>query len=60
MLHSFLLQIHPNTHLDYLLLGYAVMWLVAFLYVLSLAGRQRNLRRDIALLRQLLEDNAKK
>lgn len=60
MFSALLFQIDPNTHLNYLLLGYAVMWLVVFLYVLSLAGRQRNLRRDIALLRQLLEDNSKK
>lgn len=57
MLFSHLLQqIDPNITLDYLLLGYAVMWLCAFLYVLMLANRQRNLRRDIDLMRRLLEE----
>lgn len=58
MLLSELFQgIDPNITLDYLLLGYAVMWLCAFVYVLSLANRQRHLRRDVALMRQLLEDD---
>lgn len=49
-------QIDPNTTLNFLLLGYAAMWVIGFGYVLSLANRQRNLRRDIRLMRQLLED----
>ncbi len=47
--------IDPNITLDYLLLGYGVMWLCALVYVLMLANKQRNLRRDIALMRRLLE-----
>ena len=56
MLFSQILQgIDPNVTLDYLLLGYVVMWLCALIYVLMLANKQRNLRRDIALMRRLLE-----
>lgn len=49
-------QIDPNITINYLLLGYGVMWLIGFGYVLSLATRQRNLKRDIALLRRLVQD----
>lgn len=56
MLFSQILQgIDPNVTLDYLLLGYVVMWLCALVYLLMLANKQRNLRRDIALMRRLLE-----
>jgi hypothetical protein len=56
MLLSQWLQIDPNVNLDYLLLGYTVMWLCALLYLLSLAVKQRNLRRDVALMRRLLAE----
>lgn len=56
MLFSQILQgVDPNVTLDYLLLGYVVMWLCALVYLLMLANKQRNLRRDIALMRRLLE-----
>lgn len=50
-------QIDPNVTMNYLILGYSVMWLICAVYVFSLANRQRNLRRDIALLRRLLEED---
>lgn len=53
------MQINPNTFLDFLLLGYAVMWLLVFGYVVSLYLQQRNMRRDIDLLNQLLDEEAK-
>jgi len=51
--------IDPNITLDYLLLGYVVMWVIALFYVITLHSRQRNMRQDIALLKQLLEENDK-
>ncbi len=56
MLASLLQQGNPNAFLGYLLLAYGVMWLIAFVYVMSLVVQQRNIRRDIALLEQLLEE----
>lgn len=49
-------QIDPNTFLDFLLLGYGVMWLLVFGYVMSLYFQQRNIQRDIDLLKQLLRE----
>ncbi len=56
MLASLLQQGNPNAFLGYLLLAYGVMWLIAFVYVMSLVVQQRNIRRDIALLEQLLDE----
>lgn len=47
----------PNRFNQYLMLGYAVMWIVAMVYVLNLANKQRNLRQEIALMRRLLEED---
>ncbi len=47
----------PNQFNNYLVLGYFVMWLIAFGYVVSLATRQRNTQKDIELLQQLLQDD---
>jgi CcmD family protein len=49
--------VDPNLTLDYMLLGYVVMWLIALLYVASLASRQHNLQKEIKLLQQLLEED---
>lgn len=57
MLFNILTQIDPNVTMNYLLLGYGAMWVICALYVLSLANRQRNLRRDIEFLRRLLEED---
>ncbi|MEW5986072.1 MAG: cytochrome c biogenesis protein [Chloroflexota bacterium] len=46
----------PNQFNNYMLLGYVVMWLIGLGYVYYLANRQRNLRQDILLLRQLLQE----
>ena len=53
---TILMQIEPNTFLNYLLLAYGVMWVIAFGYVLSLVWQQRNLKRDIDLINRLLEE----
>jgi hypothetical protein len=47
---------NPNQFNDFLLLGYVAMWLIGIIYVLSLSARQRNLRKDIQLMRRLLQE----
>ncbi len=47
----------PNRFNQYLLLAYGVMWLVAMVYLLNIANRQRNLRQEIRLMRRLLEED---
>ena len=55
---TILQQNDPSAFLGFLLLAYAVMWVIGAVYVGSLAVQQRNIRRDIALLKQILmEDN---
>jgi len=47
----------PNKFNGYLILGYGAMWAIAFFYILVLANRQRNVREEVHLLRQLLEED---
>lgn len=47
----------PNRFNQYLLLAYAAMWLVAMVYLLNVANKQRNLRQEIRLMRRLLEED---
>jgi CcmD family protein len=47
----------PDKFNGYLLLGYGVMWLIVMIYIASLALRQRNLRRDIELMEQILRED---
>lgn len=47
----------PNKFNGYLLLGYAVMWAIFMVYVASLAIRQRNVRRDVQLMEQILQED---
>ena len=42
---------------DYLTLGYFAMWFIGLLYVISLVTRQRNLKQDIQLMQQLLQED---
>lgn len=44
----------PNT-LDYMIGGYAAIWIVTFAFVFSLWLRTRNLRKEVDVLRQLAE-----
>jgi CcmD family protein len=44
----------PDKFNGFLILGYAVMWLVAVVYVLYLANKQRNAKKDLELMKQLL------
>lgn len=45
----------PNTQ-DYMILGYAVIFGLPFLYVLTWWFRRRNLKRDLELLDSLRDD----
>ena len=47
----------PDRFNDFLLLGYAVMWLIVMIYIVSLALRQRNMHRDIELMEQILQED---
>ena len=49
--------IDPSRFNDYLLMGYAVMWLVVIVYIANLANKQRNLHQEIKLMRRLLEED---
>jgi CcmD family protein len=43
----------------YLAAGYAVFWLVTFVFVYSIVGRQRNLEKEVQVLEQLLREETK-
>jgi len=47
----------PDKFNGFLLLGYAVMFLIVMTYIASLALRQRNLHRDIELMEQILQED---
>jgi hypothetical protein len=47
----------PDKFNGYLLLGYAVMWLIFMVYITSLYFRQRNVHRDIELMEQILQED---
>jgi len=49
--------VDPDKFNGFLLLGYGVMWLIVMVYVVSLALRQRNLRQDIELMEQILQED---
>ena len=47
----------PNRFSNFLTLGYALMWLVGAVYVISLLTRQANVQQDLRLLKRLLEED---
>lgn len=49
--------INPNQFNGFLILGYGVMWLIVMVYIISLYLRQRNLRRDIELMKRILQED---
>ncbi|MEM7331555.1 MAG: hypothetical protein AAF490_05660 [Chloroflexota bacterium] len=46
----------PNLFNEFLILAYFVMGAIGLIYVASLVIRQRNLEKDIQLMKHLLED----
>jgi CcmD family protein len=40
----------------YLAAGYAVFWIVTFVFVYSIVSRQRNLEKEVAMLEQLAQE----
>jgi hypothetical protein len=60
LLFEFLMQAgigDPNKFNQFMILGYVVMWIIAMIYILTLANRQRNVKEEVELLRQLLEED---
>jgi hypothetical protein len=39
----------------FMIAAYAVFWIVTFLLIFSIFNRQRNLRRDLEMVEQLVE-----
>jgi CcmD family protein len=39
----------------FMIAAYVVFWLITFVFVFSIFSRQRNMRRDLELMEQLLE-----
>jgi CcmD family protein len=48
-----------NQFNSYLVLGYFVMWLIVVVYITTLIVRQRNLKQDLQLMQQILQDYEK-
>ncbi|MBE7549724.1 MAG: CcmD family protein [Anaerolineales bacterium] len=44
----------------YLVAGYAVFWIVSFVFIYSLVSRQRNLQKSLEMLEQLAQRDADK
>lgn len=42
----------------YLVAGYAVFWIVSFVFIYSLVSRQRNLQKNLEMLEQLARRDA--
>ena len=47
----------PNQFNNYMILGYLAMWVIAMIYIGTLANRQRNVREEVELLHRLLEED---
>lgn len=42
----------------YLTAGYAVFWIVSFIFIYSLVSRQRSLQKSVEMLEQLVQQNS--
>ena len=45
--------------MPYLFAAFSVVWIVIFLYVLSISRRQRELSREVETLRRMTEEQTK-
>jgi CcmD family protein len=43
----------------FMIAAYVVFWIITFVFVFSIFNRQRNLRRELELMEQLLESQEK-
>jgi CcmD family protein len=41
----------------YLAAGYAVFWIVSFVFIYSLVSRQRNIQKELRMLEQLTQQD---
>ena len=46
-----------NQFNGYLMLGYFVMWIIVMVYIITLIVRQRNLKQDLELMQQILQNH---
>ena len=53
MLFSYLLQEGPANTTSYMIAGYAVIFGVMLIYLISLLVRQRNLQKDLEVLEEV-------
>lgn len=53
----FQISIDANQFNDFLVLGYFAMGLIALVYIVSLYLRQRNLKRDLELMKRILQED---
>ena len=53
MLFSIFLQVGPANTTSYMIAGYAIIFGVMLLYLISLLVRQRNLNRDLEVLEEI-------
>ena len=44
--------------LTFLAAGYAVFWIVSFVFIYTLVSRQRNLEKEVQLLEQFVQQEA--
>lgn len=45
-------------NLVFLAAGYAVFWIVAFVFIYSMISRQRNIQKELKILEQLAQSEA--
>ena len=45
--------------MSYLFAAFSIVWIVIFLYTLSISRRQRELSREVEALRRMTEERAK-
>jgi CcmD family protein len=43
--------------MTFMIVAYAMFWILAFVFIFSIFNRQRNLQRDLDLMEQLLKDH---
>ncbi len=43
-------------NITFLAAGYAVFWIVAFVFIYSMVSRQRNIQKQVQMLEQLVQN----